>query len=49
MLMDNNNYDENVNTDDTAVIKVIGVGGAGNKQNGRFGYRRSRVCSNQYW
>ena len=30
MLMDNNNYDENVNTDDTAVIKVIGVGGAGN-------------------
>ncbi len=31
MLMDNsNNYDESMNTDDTAVIKVIGVGGAGN-------------------
>ena len=30
MLMDNNSYDENVNTNDTAVIKVIGVGGAGN-------------------
>lgn len=29
--MDNsNNYDESLNTDDTAVIKVIGVGGAGN-------------------
>lgn len=31
MFMDNNNnYDENAGTDDTAVIKVIGVGGAGN-------------------
>ena len=32
MYVDNNNnsYDENVGTDDTAVIKVIGVGGAGN-------------------
>ena len=32
MLMDssNNNYEENYSTDDTAVIKVIGVGGAGN-------------------
>ena len=31
MLMDSNNYEENANTvDDTAVIKVIGVGGAGN-------------------
>lgn len=30
MLMDNNSYDENVKTDDTAIIKVIGVGGAGN-------------------
>ncbi len=30
MLMDNNSYDENINTNDTAVIKVIGVGGAGN-------------------
>lgn len=30
MLMDNNSYEENTNTNDTAVIKVIGVGGAGN-------------------
>jgi len=30
MLMDNNSYEENTNTEDTAVIKVIGVGGAGN-------------------
>ena len=32
MYVDNNNnsYDENVGPDDTAVIKVIGVGGAGN-------------------
>ena len=31
MLMDNNNiYEQNERTDDTAVIKVIGVGGAGN-------------------
>lgn len=30
MLMDNNNYDDNYGTDDTATIKVIGVGGAGN-------------------
>ncbi len=31
MLMDNNSYEENLNqTDETAVIKVIGVGGAGN-------------------
>ncbi len=30
MLLDNNNYDESLNTDETAVIKVIGVGGAGN-------------------
>lgn len=32
MLMDssNNNYEENYGTDDTAIIKVIGVGGAGN-------------------
>ena len=30
MLLDNNNYEENLNTDETAVIKVIGVGGAGN-------------------
>ena len=29
MLMDNN-YDENYGTEDTAIIKVIGVGGAGN-------------------
>ena len=29
MLMDNN-YDENFGTDDAAIIKVIGVGGAGN-------------------
>ncbi len=28
--MDNNSYEENTNTEDTAVIKVIGVGGAGN-------------------
>ena len=31
MFMDNsNNYDENAGTDETAIIKVIGVGGAGN-------------------
>ena len=30
MLMDNNNYEEGYGTDDTATIKVIGVGGAGN-------------------
>ena len=31
MLMDNNNiYEQNERTDDTAIIKVIGVGGAGN-------------------
>ena len=30
MLLDNNSYDESLNTDETAVIKVIGVGGAGN-------------------
>mgnify|MGYP001851858253 FL=1 len=29
MMMDNN-YDENYGTEDTAIIKVIGVGGAGN-------------------
>ena len=32
MLLENNStsYEENLNTDDTAIIKVIGVGGAGN-------------------
>ena len=30
MLVENNSFEENVSTDDTAVIKVIGVGGAGN-------------------